>query len=71
MSDHPIAKLFGERQFQVTQLLTSLASTIQKSGGLPRLEITQDDPGKQLKCCYLTTFVYTHHEHHYCRHRLV
>ena len=48
MPDHPIAKLFGERQFQVTQLLASLASTIQKSGGLPRLEITRDNHGKHV-----------------------
>ena len=41
--DHPLAKLFGERQFQVVQVLSSVASSVQKAGGLPRLEISKDD----------------------------
>ncbi len=43
MTEHPLARLLAEGQFQVYTVLQPLVTAIEKAGGLPKLEIRLDN----------------------------
>ncbi len=43
MSEHPLARLLAEGQYNVFMMLQPLVSAIEKAGGLPYLEIRLDN----------------------------
>lgn len=49
LTDHPLAKLLGEGQYNVYMMLQPVVLAIERAGGLPHLEIRLDNCGLDRK----------------------